>query len=97
MTDDMDVIGKRVLVGLTFLDSSGRVDRRTQFWGPIIRVAEGELTIRRVDTGEEFTLPADVGELDVAGPGTYELHDTGELVDNPDYLSSWTVTPPLVN
>jgi hypothetical protein len=97
MTNSRDVIGKRVLVGLTFVDATGRVDRRTQFWGPIVHVGEGELTIRRVDTGEEITLPAEVDQLNVANPGTYELNDTGELVDDPDFLSSWTVSHPAVN
>jgi hypothetical protein len=91
LTDDL--IGKRILVGLTYLDATGEEALRTQFSGTITGGGGDDevLAVRRDDTGEIFTLPPG---LESAPPGEYRLHSTGEVVVDPDYLATWTIKPP---
>ena len=91
MTDDL--IGKRILVGLMYLDAAGAEALRTQFSGTITGGGGDEegLAVRRDDTGEIFTLPPD---LEPAPPGEYRLHSTGEVVVDPDYLAIWAIRAP---
>jgi hypothetical protein len=83
-------VGKRILVGMTYLDRNGNVTERTQHVGEVIAVAEHFITVRW-DGGEETTLPPEVAD---APPGVYRLRSTGQEVENPDLLMKWTVHPP---
>ena len=86
-------VGKRVLIILTYLDSTGAVKDRVQRHGIITRINEAVIAVNLQDTGEEFTLPADLSALRVAA-GEYRLKPSGEIVVNPDYLAVWTITEP---
>ena len=87
-------IGKHLLVGMTYLDQRGEVSRQVQFHGIITEVTVKGITIKRQDTGEYFTLPPVTESLQPAPKGEYRLHATGEVVVDPDYLTTWTVNPP---
>ncbi|HEV2489437.1 MAG TPA: hypothetical protein VGT03_06495 [Candidatus Acidoferrales bacterium] len=54
---------------------------------------EKGITIKLND-GSEFTLPPDLRVLEPAPPGEYRLRSTGEVIVDPDYLCSYTVTRP---
>lgn len=41
--------------------------------------------------GEILSLPSDLRAIEPAPEGEYRLHSTGEVVVNPDFLSTWTV------
>jgi hypothetical protein len=87
----LDLIGKRLLVGLTYLDADGEVVSTVQFSGVIAEGGGDEmLSVRRDDNGEIFTLPP---EVEPAPPGEYRLRSTGEVVVDPDYLATWTIQP----
>jgi hypothetical protein len=86
-----DYIGKCLLAGVTYLKDDGEVDRREQFYGTIVVATEFEIVVERSDTGDRMSFPP---EVEKAEPGEYRLRSTGEVVVNPDYLASWTVTPP---
>jgi|SRR6267142_5006296 len=83
-------IGKRILIGITHLDSAGQVKEQTQHVGEIIGVDDHVITVRLAD-GEETTLPPQVQD---AAPGVYRLRSTGEEVVNPDLLARWSIHPP---
>jgi hypothetical protein len=83
-------IGKRILVGVTYLDADGNVTEQTQHVGEVIAVDESCITVRWAD-GEETTLPPEVQD---AAPGVYRLRSSGEEVVNPDLLARWTIHPP---
>lgn len=87
-------IGKHLLVGMTYLDQQGDVTHQVQFHGMITEVSVRGITIRRHDTGEYFTLPPATDSLKPAPKGEYRLRTTGEVVVDPDYLTTWTVNPP---
>ncbi|WP_342117549.1 hypothetical protein [Pseudoduganella sp. OTU4001] len=92
MSDDT-IYGKRILVGLTYLDSAGDVTKQIQLHGIISRLAEHSLYFERSDGGGEFSIPFD-GELDVADPDSiYTLRSTGESVSGVNFIASWTIHP----
>ena len=87
------LIGKTLLVGITYLDSDGRVDRQIQFAGIVVAV-EPLVTIER-GTEKPFTLPPAVDNFfEVGTPATYHLRSTGEVVVDPDFVTTWEVHSP---
>ncbi|MGB7589031.1 MAG: hypothetical protein WBM00_10020 [Solirubrobacterales bacterium] len=45
--------------------------------------------LRRADTGDLEWLPPDLRAFKPAEPGEYTLRPTGEVVVDPDFLSTW--------
>jgi hypothetical protein len=95
------LIGKYVLVGLTFKNADGRVVDQVQRHGTVEQVdPEAGVQIRLQSPGnawdrELYWLPPDLRSFEPAEPGsTYHLHSTGEDVEDPDFTSSWTIAAP---
>ncbi|RYH65960.1 MAG: hypothetical protein EON54_05395 [Alcaligenaceae bacterium] len=88
------IIGKRLLVGVTHRNGQDEVMGLEQFHGEIIRASREAGIILRLSSGEERWLPPDLSRLESADPGEYKLKASGELVIDPDLLSTWTVYPP---
>jgi hypothetical protein len=87
------LVGRRVLAGMTFVDSAGRSLGRRQACGTVSEVADGVVTLELPD-GEQLLLPADEGAFTPARPGSYTLAATGEVVVDPDFLCTWSVMVP---
>lgn len=87
-----NIYGKTILVGLTYLDSMGNVIERRQMRGEVIRVNPKEGVVLRLDDGAEYALPPDFRPIREAKPGEYRLRSTGEVVLDPDYVATYTVT-----
>lgn len=89
------LVGKRVLVGLTYRDHDGTVIETVQYHGAIVSVdAQEGVAVSRVGLDELFWLPPDLRAFEEAPRGAYRLHSTGEVVLHPDLLCSWTVRKP---
>lgn len=89
------IIGKRLLVGVTHRNHADEIMSIEQFHGEIIRASRKEgIIIRLDDSGKERWVPPDLSRLESAEPGNYRLKGSGEVVVNPDFLSTWTVYPP---
>lgn len=89
------IIGKHLLVGVTHRSHAEEITSIEQFHGEIIRASRAEgIILRLAGTSEERWVPPDLSRLEPAEPGNYKLKDSGEVVVNPDYLSTWTVYPP---
>ena len=88
------VLGKRVLIGITYVNSSGEIIEQRQMHGVIETVTSEDGVPIRLSDGALFRLPPDLRGLERAAPGIYRLRSTGEEVENPDYLWTWTVTSP---
>jgi hypothetical protein len=41
--------------------------------------------------GETYVLPAHASAFEPADPGSYRLRSTGETIEDPDYLTTWTI------
>jgi len=88
-------IGKHVLIGMTYLDNDESVIEQQQFHGIIDRINEQEgIVVRLQSSNEEYRMPPDLNALHVAPKGEYRLRGTGEIVVDPDLLTTWTVTKP---
>jgi hypothetical protein len=93
--DDLarDLVGKRVLIGITF---TGSVRETTQRHGTIVETDEDRgVAIELADEGEVFWLPPDVRAFRPARPGNYRLRSTGEIVVDPDLTTTWTIADPV--
>jgi hypothetical protein len=84
-----DMVGRTVLVGLTYVRPDGSIRLQSQFAG-IVTSVKPLVAIERGDD-ELFTLPNEPEAFDWAAPGEYRLRGSGEVVVNPDFLTSWTI------
>ena len=90
----VELVGKRVLVGITDLASDGAVVGQRQFHGYAIRAdrrAGIALRLAGARAGEEMVLPPDTRAFHRAAPGEYRLRHTGEVVEDPDFLTTWSI------
>jgi hypothetical protein len=89
-------VGKYILVGLTYLDHDGNEIRRQQLHGVIeSATTKGiQISLRGVYEGKSWNMPPDLRYISPAKPGKYSLHMTKEEIENPDLLSTWTITEP---
>jgi hypothetical protein len=94
------LVGKIVLLGLTFSDSDGQVIERAQRYGMVEAAdAESGFAIRLISEGhpwdgELYRLPPDLRPFAEAEPGTYRLRSTGEEVIDPDFTATWEIRDP---
>jgi hypothetical protein len=86
-----DLRGKRVLVGLTCVGPDNDVLLRLQTDGVVAEVREDVILLTRED-GTTFGLPPDRQLLVGADRGVYTLRETGESIEDPDFLVSLTIT-----
>lgn len=105
-----NIIGKTILVGITFLEHDGTFISMIQFSGKIVSADKHESIIiasenlKNVmdlipDTSQKgscdtYSLPPDLSALKMAPMGEYRLKSTGEVIINPTLLTSWTLTAP---
>lgn len=90
MPKSQDLIGKILLVGLTYQTPDQKNERREQFWGTVTEANRKEIAIVRVD-GQRISLPPDYSAICVAERGIYTLRATGEKVENPDFIATWVI------
>jgi hypothetical protein len=86
-------LGKRVLVGVTVLSSDEQeVVQRHAFAGVVASIEPARGIELRLDDQTSYWLPPDSSALQEAPPGEYQLHDTGQTIVDPDYITTWTIT-----
>jgi hypothetical protein len=86
-------VGKYILVGLTFCDPYGRETRRQQLHG-IIQSASPRgilIELQGRHAGQTWNMPPALESIRPAKAGSYTLHETGETIDDPDLLATWTI------
>jgi hypothetical protein len=94
------LIGKIVLLGLTFATADGEVIDQVQRHGVVEQAdAETGIAVRLVGPGqvwdgEVYVLPPDLRPLMEAAPGSYRLRSTGETIVDPDFTSTWEIRSP---
>ena len=84
-------VGARVLVRFNFCDEQGEVVEEQQFNGVIEKITDSEVLLRHPSNGKEVSLPPHFGSYSVAEKGTYDLPSTGEKMQNPDFITEWTL------
>jgi hypothetical protein len=94
------LIGKIVLLGLTFATADGEVVEQIQRHGVIEQADPDEgIGVRLVGPGqvwdgEVYVLPPDLRRFSEATPGSYRLRSTGETIVDPDFTSTWEIRSP---
>jgi hypothetical protein len=88
-----DVLGKTMLIGITYYTHDRQPIEQKQFHGIVESADDRGIIIRRTN-GCVFTLPPDLDSTLPAEPGVYRLRSTGEVVENPDFLSTWNLVKP---
>jgi hypothetical protein len=90
--DDLaGLVGRRVLVGLSYTDEAGEPLSSIQFCGRVLEVTDGVVVVANPEGAAPVALPADPDAFLPADPGRYVLRHSGEVVVDPDYLTGWTV------
>jgi len=89
-------VGKYMLIAVTYVDGSGQEESSIQMHGTVESVSEQGITIslKGEREGESWTMPANVNAISPAVPGRYQLPETGEIVENPDFITTWMVQRP---
>jgi len=92
-----DLLGRTVIVGLTYVNDADEVTRRVQMYG-VIGLADSteglRLDLQGAKAGQTYWLPPQVDNFEPAQPGVYRLKETGEEVVDPDFISTWTLHAP---
>ena len=86
------MVGKRLLVGIAYVGTADGPGETLQFVGVVTEI-DPLVTIDH-DLAEPFSLPAERDAYNEAPPGEYTLHGNGEVVEDPDFMTIWTVNPP---
>jgi hypothetical protein len=89
------LLGKSIVIGFTYLASDEKtVTSQHQFHGRITKAHSSVgLTIEceGVSAGKTIVLPPDLSAFRLASKGEYRLRSTGEVITDPDMLTTWTV------
>ena len=83
------LIGKTLLVGLTFLDDEGEVTERQQFFGVVIEADDRDgilLDLLGEHDGDTYALPPQTSNILAAEPGVTSLEG-----DTPDFVVNWAI------
>lgn len=83
------LIGKTLLMNLTFLDDDGDVQERQQFFGVVIDATEAEgivLDLMGEHDGDTYTLPPQTSAIQAAEEGVTTLEG-----DKPDFVANWII------
>ncbi len=86
-----DVLGRILLAGISYYSQDSELLERVQIWGTVVEADDRAIAVRR-SNGEVFTLPPDLSAIRRANKGEYALKTTGEIVIDPDFLSTWSIT-----
>jgi hypothetical protein len=84
-----------LLVGITYVGVDGCVIAQQQFFGEAVSVHPREgilLSLRGQRLGEQYNLPPDTRAVKAAARGEYRLCTTGEVVADPDYTVTFSLT-----
>jgi hypothetical protein len=89
------LIGKYALVGVTVLKAqSDEVDHQLQIHGTIVAAEKDKgikIDCRGERVGRIFGLPPNTAIFSPGSDGVYRLRTTGEEINSPDIIASWTV------
>ena len=83
---------KRIIVGITFLDNDGALIEQFQMHGRVVFASRADGIVLVRPDGGRFVIPPSPHWLRAARPGEYRLRVSGEVVIDPDYLMSATLS-----
>jgi hypothetical protein len=88
-------VGKTVIIGVTYLDHEGNLLGRKQWAGRIVTFSNAQgIKVDLFDSDDPCCLPPDASAIRKAEPGRYRLKSSGKVIDDPDFLATWTCQRP---
>ena len=89
-------LGKYILIGVTYMNSAGEVEDSVQMHGVVESASRDgiKVSLKGERDGQSWTMPADPSAISPAQPGRYQLPETGEIIENPDFICTWMVQKP---
>ncbi|MBC8036752.1 MAG: hypothetical protein H7X89_06010 [Rhizobiales bacterium] len=93
-----DLLGAIVLVGITYVDAEEKPVEIVQYYGMVTEAVEDRgvaIECHGVTyKGQTVWLPPDLRAFQRAPPGTYRMRETGEVIVDPGFTTSWTIVRP---
>jgi hypothetical protein len=92
------LLGAKVLIGITRRSARDEPDSHEQMHGEVASVDPVDgicIKLHGARQGEYYWLPPDLGSFRPLPPGDYEIVSTGEEVADPEFISHWTIDPPV--
>ena len=90
-----ELIGKVILIGVTYTDARDNIRCRKQWWGTIEKASASEgVCVKLSNSPDPCVLPPDLSAVRRAAPGEYRLKESGEVVTDPDFLATWICVEP---
>ena len=90
-------MGKKLYVGnLSYDVDSSALEQLFGAHGTVESASQDgiKLALKGERDGQTWTMPADPSAITPAQPGKYQLPETGEIVENPDFICTWMVQRP---
>jgi hypothetical protein len=89
--------GAYVIVGITTVEANGDPISQVQFHGRVT-IADPErgicIALEGAHADETYWMPPQPESFQSAPPGEYRLRSTGEVITDPDFTTTWTITKP---
>lgn len=88
------LLGRTALVGLRRYRVNAGVTEfvsQSQVFGTLQRISPTEGVVLQQRDGMEIALPPQISLIQPAPKLEYTLHETGEVISEPDYLAQWTL------
>lgn len=89
------MVGRTTTVELKHVDATGKTLFYEHTFGTIVSVDKADgvwIDCMGVRTGTKLALPGYLTNFMEAPAGMYRMQTTGEEVENPDFVSTWTLT-----
>ncbi len=87
-----NIIGKLILVGITYENKNGDVLSYRQFHGRVIQADSIKGITIKNESNQTYNLPPDLNYFIVAKPGEYREKESGIVISDPDYITQWIST-----
>lgn len=88
-------IDKHIIIGITRVTADDEPLGQQQTHGDIVAVDEKNgIGIRLAGSDDVYWLPPDLRSIHVAPLGEYRFRSSGEVVVNPDLMTTWTIEAP---
>jgi len=95
MNDPGALVGRVILIGVSVYRDDGVFLRKTQVHGIVKEIdPEAGVVVKEAVSGHEFYLPPAFAHIHAAPPGIYRARDTGDEIENPDFITQWAVRLP---
>jgi len=93
MSEHSEIVGKTVIVMLTFRNDNGNIIGYKQAHGRIKITNDKEgIVIHNENDDIEFSLPPRYSSLQLAKSGEYRESESGAVISNPDFITLWEIT-----